>query len=261
MTGRETEFSDAELTGYLDGALPADKMAAIDRALADDDALAERMMALDIPLAEIRQAMDPALLAAPAMPAHLKAAADPAPAVRAAKRGGLSSWLMPAAIAASFAAGVWITPIVRPDKPPLPVATTGGWIDTIASYQSLYVAQTLEGPAASPAQTEAVLAAAEDAIGVAMAPATQVANMQFKRAQILGFKGKPLLQMAYITPDGTPLALCVIPVSGEDRGAKTTVNHGMTGVSWVENGVGYLLIGGSDAEAIEALSAQVQAVI
>lgn len=260
MSGHETQFTDADLTGYLDGALDAERAAAIDAALETDAELGARLMALDIPLADIGRAMDPALLGAPALPAHLLAAPEQQPTAPA-KRGVISSWLMPAAIAASFAAGVWITPIVRPDAPPLPIAATGGWIDSIASYQALYVTETLADAMPNAAETSAVLAQAQSALGVAMAPATDVAALDFKRAQMLGFKGKPLLQMAYLSADGTPFALCVTAVSGEDRGAKTTQSHGLTGVSWVENGVGYLLIGGTDAQVVEALSAQVQAVI
>jgi len=165
------------------------------------------------------------------MPAHLLAAPEQQPTAPS-KRGVISSWLMPAAIAASFAAGVWITPIVRPDTPPLPIAATGGWIDSIASYQALYVTQTLATAMPNPAETSDVLAQAQNALGVAMAPATDVAALDFKRAQMLGFKGKPLLQMAYLSADGTPFALCVTTVSGDDRGAKTTQSHGLTGVSW-----------------------------
>lgn len=256
MSGQGTEFTDADLTGYLDGALDADQTAAIDAALARDPDLEARLAGLDFPLADLQGAMTPALLAAPVLPDHLRAVSQsPAPKARN------TSWLMPAAIAAAFAAGVILTPILRPAPSPLPVAAAGGWIDTIASYQSLYVTETLTAAMPNAEETNAVLANAEAAFGVAMMPATAVADMEFKRAQMLGFKGKPLLQMAYLTADGTPVALCVTTVSGEDRGAKTTASHGMIGVSWVENGIGYLLIGGSDAGAVEALSEQVQAVI
>ena len=261
MSGHETQFTDADLTGYLDGALDAEQAAAIAAALETDAALGARLMALDIPVGDLVDAMDPAPPHAPPMPATLRAASVQSPTAPTKKSGGLSSWLMPAAIAASFAAGVWITPIVRPDKPPLPVAATGGWIDSIASYQALYVTQTLADAMPNETETSMVLAQAQEALGVTMTPATEVASLDFKRAQMLGFKGKPLLQMAYLSADGTPFALCVTTVSGEDRGAKTTQSHGLTGVSWVENGVGYLLIGGTDAEAVEALSEQVQAVI
>lgn len=255
MTGQGTEFTDADLTGYLDGALDADQTAAIDAALARDPDLEARIASLDFPLIDLQGAMNPAVLAAPALPDHLRARPEK-PAT-----GHLKSWLMPAAIGASFAAGVILTPILRPTPAPLPVAAAGGWIDTIASYQSLYVTETLAAAIPNADETNIVLANAESALGVAMMPATTVAEMEFKRAQMLGFKGKPLLQMAYLTADGTPVALCVTTVSGEDRGAKTTQSHGLTGVSWIENGIGYLLIGGSDAGAVEALSEQVRAVI
>ena len=63
--------------------------------------------------------------------------------------------------------------------------------------------------------------------------------------------------MAYLDADGTPMALCLTRVGAEDRGPRTSTSHDMAGVSWVQDGVGYVLIGGSDAARVEALSAQV----
>ena len=59
----------------------------------------------------------------------------------------------------------------------------------------------------------------------------------------------------------TPMALCLKAVSGPDRGPKTTVMFNMAGVSWVENGIGYLLIGGGSTAKTEELSAGLAAVL
>jgi hypothetical protein len=53
------------------------------------------------------------------------------------------------------------------------------------------------------------------------------------------------------------MALCLTRVGAEDRGPKTSTSHNLAGVSWVKDGVGYYLIGGSDLARVEALSQQV----
>ena len=143
-----------------------------------------------------------------------------------------------------------LIPAPEPPQGPAPL----GWTAAVASYQSLYVTETLSNTGQAAAETDAVLARAADEFEVALAPATQIDGITFKRAQMLGFKGKPLLQMAYLTPDGTPFALCLIRTDKPDRGTKGIEMFDVAGVSWVKDGVGYLLIGGNDVGRVEDLS-------
>ena len=218
--------------------------AQIKAAAKSDGAVAARLDALAVPMKLLKLSMNPAVLDAPALPAHLAGAA-PSPS-----RG---IWVA-SAIAASFVIGVAVTNFMRP-------APNTGWIATIASYQALYVTETLDGATQPSAETAQVLARAQDTFGVDLSEALSVAGLDFKRAQMLGLNGSPLLQVAYLAEDGTPMALCLKSVSGPDRGPKTTVMFDMAGVSWVENGIGFLLIGGGDTAKTEALSSGLAAVL
>lgn len=244
MSENKTSFSDEELTAFLDGELDKQSAAQIKSAAKSDGAVAARLDALAVPMKLLKLSMNPAVLDAPALPAHLAGSA-PSPS-----RG---IWVA-SAIAASFVIGVAVTNFMRP-------APNTGWIATIASYQALYVTETLEGTTQPPAETAQVLALAQDTFGVDLSEALSIAGLDFKRAQMLGLNGSPLLQVAYLAEDGTPMALCLKSVSGPDRGPKTTVMFDMAGVSWVENGIGYLLIGGGDTAKTEALSSGLAAVL
>lgn len=249
MINANVTFSDEVLTAYLDDEVDASTRASIEAALESDAALAGRLAALDIPLDTLRAVMDPRVLQAPVAPDM------PVPVATAAPRKG--RFLVPLALAASFAVGMVATTLLIP-APPAPQAA---WLNAIASYQALYVTETLSSGRQDSDVSTAVLTRAGSEFGVTLGPATDLAGLDFRRAQMLGFKGKPLLQMAYLTDDGTPMALCLVSVGEADRSAAPTVMFDLAGTSWVKDGVGYFLIGGQDAAQIDALSNQIQAQI
>ncbi len=255
MTDANDQITDEVLTAYLDGVLEPPVAAQIDDALAHDVALVERLAALDLPMSNLQMILDPAVLAAPALPADLlkPGALVAPPAANLPHKPLMRRFWVPTAVAASFAAGVLLAPLLTP------TATPGApkWVDAVASYQALYVTQTLEKAEQDPTDTASVLAQATVDFAVTLTPAIDIDGLEFKRAQILGWNGKPLLQMAYLDGDGTPMALCLTRVGAEDRGPRTSTSHNLAGVSWVKDGVGYYLIGGSDLARVEALSQQV----
>lgn len=244
MSDSRTDFSDAELTAFLDGEAGKNMAVRIKELSKSDPAMAARLAGLAVPMKLLKLSMNTAVLDAPSLPPHLAGSA-PSPS-----RG---IWIA-SAIAASFVIGVGVTTLMRasPNK---------GWIAAVASYQALYVTETLAGTRQPPAETTQVLARAVDAFGVDLNGALAVSGLNFKRAQMLALNGAPLLQMAYLAADGTPMALCLKSVAGPDHGPKPTVMFDMTAISWVENGIGYLLIGGSDAAKTRQLSAEVAAVL
>lgn len=254
MTQDKATFSDEILTAYLDGELDASATQDVDAALADNPDLADRLAALDLPMDSLRAIMAPDVLSAPAMPVALLAANDPAP-VRAARPRHFA----PLSLVAAFLVGMVATTLIQPPEAPVPTAAPLGWTAAVATYQSLYVTETLEASDQDPATTDAVLARAAEEFDVVLAPATEITGMDFKNARILGFRGKPLLQMAYLRNDGTPFALCLIRTDNPDRDIKTIEMFDLAGVSWVKDGVGYLLIGGDDTQQVEDLSTVVRA--
>lgn len=269
MTQESAYFSDETLTAYLDGELDPTTSRAVDAALETDSMLADRLASLDFPMDKLRQVMSPEALGAPALPASFlpqnETLSDAPQQNVVPLRPARSRFLMPLSLAASFLIGMVATTLIQPLPEQEPVVTAAapaepaeppkiGWTAAVATYQSLYVTETLEGPAQEKSAADAVLARARDEFDVALGPATEIDGATFKRAQMLGFRGKPLLQMAYLRDDGTPFALCLIRTDNADRGIKPVEMFDLAGVSWVKDGVGYFLIGGDDAAQIEDLS-------
>ena len=238
-------FSDEELTAYLDGELEPARRAEIDAVLGTDDALSERLAGLTLPMGALRAAMAPGVIDAPALPSALQ--------ITHVQTRPRRLWI-PAAVAAAFTLGFGLNTLFQPAEP-------SGWTTAVASYQALYITDTLSGPVQENHRRDEVLAWANQVFDVDLTPALDVDGMDFKRAQVLGFRNKPLLQIAYLKPDGTPMALCLIPTDGPDKAPETSVLFDLAGVSWVENGVGYYLVGGEDLSTVSALTSRIRAAI
>ncbi len=78
-----------------------------------------------------------------------------------------------------------------------------GWRDVVANYQSLYVTETL----AQVDQQRADLKRLSGALGIDLTALPEVEGLSFKRAQQLGFNGRPLAQLTFLTAEGGPVAL------------------------------------------------------
>jgi len=229
----EPAFTDEELTAWLDGEADAALSA---RIAAAGPALDARLEALCFDAAALRAGFDVLLTAAPAAPAM----APPKPA----------AWRRPAMAAAialvCLATGAMLGDVVRED--PL-----DDWRGYAAAYHRLYVEDTLSGPV-DVASAEAALERVTTQLGAPITPdALAVDGLTFRRAQMLGFEGAPLVQIAFTTADGAPVALCVIarpgatpqPISG-------TRIMDMAAARWANDGYEFLLIGGDDGRLIAA---------
>jgi len=235
MTDRD--FTDEELTAYLDGEAEPHIEDAINDALETNPALSERLAGLDLPLAHIREAYDTVLAEAPPMP-PLRAEAP--------KRSyGMPAGFFGAGLAAGLAVAVFSG--LGQSTPPEP-----GWKAVVASYQSLYGEATLAGPAPAIAEAQAQIAKVGAAIGIDLGGLPVPAGLTFKRAQVLQFKGKALAQIAFSRDDGTPVALCIFqsaaPASLQMDFATL---QGLGSASWNNGAHAFLLIGGEGERALE----------
>ncbi|MFY2825375.1 hypothetical protein [Ruegeria sp. MALMAid1280] len=230
------KFSDETLTAYLEGKLEEAEARAIESAVEADPELEQRLMALD-PFAPVVQAVFERV------PAETPAVDLPAPAaVVPVQPAGVGLRLL--AVAASVAivavsATYWAT---RPE--PL------GWAAQAAIYQSLYTPVTVASLDSSPQALDEQFAMAEEQLGRSLNRAVLEAlpGGELKRAQILSFKGKPLVQVVFADEQGQPFAFCVIR-QGEGaptRDLKQAVLSGLATATWAQDGYGYMLIGARD---------------
>ncbi len=249
-------YSQEQLTAYLDGELPNAESQALEAELANNPALCVQLEELAIDRPAIASAFDQLLATAPPMPdlaALQDSIAEPAPApLPVPANDNFVSLRM--LIASSFVAvclGVGVT-----------LGLSGGfggqkqqpgWIDFVASYQALYVPETLTNVKTDTATLEAETARAAHALSRSLnvAQLESLQGLDFKRAQVLGFKGKPLVQLAFLSDSGEPVALCIIKANGAaDEAMAPKTLQGMEAASWSKGGFKYLLIGGQDKALI-----------
>jgi anti-sigma factor RsiW len=234
-------FSNEDLTAYLDGEISPEVRRRIGSALTSDGNLRIRLETLTLDRATLKTAFEGLLQAAPAYP--LKPAvtvkALPAPA---------SNRLMFAAVAALCAVIGWGAATgLRQTTPP-------SWQEKAAIYHSLYVNGTITNINTDAANIQAELARVTTALGkdISLADLKRVAEFEYKRSQILGFEGRPLMQVAYLSRVGSPVVLCIMRSDATAAlGVKTDVMQGMAAATWRKGTYEYLLIGGHDKALIE----------
>jgi anti-sigma factor RsiW len=240
-------LTDEELVAFLDKALPSDRCAEIERMRASDAALQERLTALEIDVDAIRSAFDLHLAAAPVdnLRRYL-AVADPQPKSRATRD---SRWMhLPAAAMIGVVLGSGVTHFLH--RPPAP-----DWLVAIAEYQALYTTDTLKPLNSNPALIANQVQAAAAALGRPMLVQNlQVAGLELKRAQVLAFEHRPLVQFAYLDREGTPIAFCATRTNALAEPVHTTTLNGLAAAVWNRDGYGYVVIGGTDTAAIQAIA-------
>jgi len=171
--------------------------------------------------------------------------ASQAPRRRAALHVG---WAM----AASFALG-WAVPW-RWTESPAHRPNTPAWAQAIASYHALYVRATLGQQFDRPEQLGGLLdgLTAEQRQRLAVPDLSSI-GWTFRRVQRLGYEGRPLLQMVYLSAQGLPIAFCALPAApAEAAEAPLRVDrlHGQTVAHWVDHGMAFVLVADVDPEVL-----------
>lgn len=248
MTIDVSNISDEELTAYLDGELARADNAKIEAALSESPDLRARLDALRIPMGALQEAFDAMLENTPDMPA-LKDSFAPYKKAYAQRVAGLAAALVIGLIVGAGA--------LRQDPEPKGIT---GWMQYVAAYQALYVTETLDVPGF--VANKGTLDSLSERLGVNLDVADAAPDLEYRRAQILGFSGKDLVQIAYLAEGGVPVALCVIRTTKEGSSAPTSREfEGMQAASWHANGFEYLLIGGDNPALINKAAQEFSAVL
>ncbi len=245
---QKREFSDEELVAYLDGEEDFAPVDEIKAALESNAALAVRLTSLRVDRDVIAASFS-----------ELAAEDRPRPVLpeRISPRQSFSMGSMAAAamIALLLGYGAGFFTGNKSDF---------GWREYVAAYQALYANSTLAHINQTSDAKAAELKSVAAAIGKTINPVdVQISpSVDYKRAQILNHDGRPLIQLAFLSSTGEPLALCIIR-SGQDKIASvaTETMEGMSAAYWSKDGYEYLLIGGTDQGLINDLAARFAASI
>jgi anti-sigma factor RsiW len=207
-------IDEGTLRAYVDSELSTGERQRVDAALAHSAELRLQLEAMKVSCLPYQAAFD--AQAMPEMPEALRkqllamSAVANVPAQLPRRRwlnfagGGL-------ALAASFAAGMAVKPAWFSSVESKPVDDVADWAKAVASYQAMYVRDTVERVSDTEANAKLVITEFQShAQTVLQVPDLSKAGFQFKRIQRLAFKDQPLIQMAYLPEKGLPAALCVM---------------------------------------------------
>ena len=230
-------ISDEDLTAYLDNELDSAARMKIEAALKTDQALQERLASLQFDIKDLQNAFDALSAVSPPLPdlASMTVTSYSRRFVRLA---------LPVCLALGLVVGAGLATWQAQDK--------RGWMDYVAAYQALYVNATLSTVEVSDEDIATSLTSLGGVLGHDIRPAQTDSVLSFRRGQLLGYQGNSLVQLAYLSPIGDPVALCIIRL---DEAATTEVAvtnlEGMAAAHWQKDGLAFLLIGGTDTALIQ----------
>lgn len=236
---QDRHFSDEELVAFLDGEKDFAPIEAIEDALTRDPELVKRLDALRLDMSALKESFD--LLEAPQFESSALVGAS---SNRTRFGMALAACL---ALAIGFGLGSWSTPQAR-----------DGWVEYVAAYQALYTNATLDHISQTPEQHVRELDRVASVVGkeIALEQLTAFQEVDYKRAQVLSFEGRPLIQLAFATKTGVPVALCIIRSDGAETMGETLETmrlEGLSSATWSTGDYEYLLIGGSEDGLIQRM--------
>jgi anti-sigma factor RsiW len=239
-------FTDEELTAYLDGEHAFAPVAEIDAALKKDADLRQRLDQMMLDRDALKGAFDALLKQAPpAPPAAMPAANNNSKTVAPWYRQAAAAVVL---LALGAGLGNWMSMSQR---------QLDGWQDYAAAYHMLYGKDTLANVAPTADDAGVQLQRVSDVLGkpVALDKLAAADAISFKRAQVLEYYGQPLVQIAFTTEKGDPVAFCIMR-STESKSVVVGENQGLASAEWSQDGYDYLLIGGKDQKLIQDMAAK-----
>ncbi|MEP5621963.1 MAG: hypothetical protein ABJP82_05220 [Hyphomicrobiales bacterium] len=234
-------FTDEELVAYMDGESEFAPVDEITLSLASDPALKQRLEALALDKTKITDAFS-----------RLKPPPGKSPELPMPGQSGFALYKVAAiALLAVFLGGFLgfgLSSIQRHGP--------NDWKQYVAAYQALYINATLASVDIPQSAKEMELSRITSSIGKSVDIATLQSNQEvdYKRAQILGFEGRPLVQLAFLSRTGAPVALCIFRNGNADANIQQRNLEGMQSATWSRDGYEYLLIGGTDEPLIARMA-------
>jgi len=240
-------YTDEELTAYLDGEVAADTAAKIAAAAQTDPVVAHRIEELAVDTDVLKAAFEPLLGVAQSrnLP-HKLACAGSRHVANHPKRS--SDLFIVGSYVAAIIIGVFLGWLFLTPK--------SDWRIEVAHYQALYIPDTLTPITPDKTRLQSEFSRASDVLGLVLQPSdfSNIDGLKLRRAQVLGYNGMPLVQIAFTLPDGTPIAFCILRQSGKASNTAPDVLVGLAAASWSTATHRFLAIGGDDVANILSLA-------
>jgi anti-sigma factor RsiW len=135
------------------------------------------------------------------------------------------------------------------------------WVERIASYQSLYVANTISDINPNPERVVQSIKELFSAYGInATIPDLSEAGYTLARVQELGYEGRPLIQLIYSGEGRVPLALCLMRTTGlTDSAPAITRFDGLQAIDWIAANQRFVIVADESELTLKALAKIAQA--
>lgn len=247
---------DDILVAHLDGELGDDERATLEARLASEPALKARLDALDAGGRRFAEAFEMLLAAAPQE--RLDAALANAMGGGGHRRGSWRRLATAAAAVVIFAVGAvagYVAPQLLPAPQQQEAAAQPNWREAVAGYQAFLTAESMSVIAEDPASVGQELAAVGAKLALDLSPEKlALPHVYLKRVQLFDYWERPLVQLAYLSPEDGPISFCIIANGRPDQVPQFEERNGFNIVFWTVGGRGYLLIGKAPRETLEALA-------
>jgi anti-sigma factor RsiW len=245
---------DGMLVAYIDGELDAGEALALERKLSAEPALIARMAELRRGGRDFGKAYDLLLAAAPTD--RLRTTVRGLAARPSAGRTPLRVLAAIAAAIVIFAVGTaagYLGPrltgigqqaVVEPQPP--------NWRQVVAEYVTLTTSDTLNAVPVDQALLDRQVAALSKQVSLPISSAKlALPHAYLKKAEAFEFRGRPLVQFGYLSPEVGPIAFCIIVSGRPDAAPAFEQREGSNIVFWTRDGRGYMLIGKAPRDALE----------
>jgi anti-sigma factor RsiW len=271
-----SRFDDTTLGAYVDGELPLSAAAAIARAEASDPALRARIEALRALGAAARNSF--ATIEREALPAALAHRLDQVTAARTGTGENRSArWLASllgrplvrrlagacAAILLALGAGAYASGLLQVGTTPSDETYEDGWIEQVKRSYDIY-ADIFRREARPMVDVDGLDGGAE--LGAWFGPKLNrtlaVPDLSPHGLTLMGGRlvivaGQPSAQFLYVTADGFPFALSVVPSAGSDQRVSARQHESVTLLHWRAKNYGYALIGNLAPDAMRSLADEI----
>ncbi|MEM6636084.1 MAG: anti-sigma factor [Pseudomonadota bacterium] len=249
-----TEY-DEKLSAFLDGELSEDEARDIERALASDPGLQEKLESLMAADTLAKNAF--ADMLTDQVPVELAAAIQDAPVSSPAntpRAPTAAGWLAAAAAVVALMVGGaagYFTGVSQNTQ----VAAAPGWLDDIADYHRVYASQSRHLVEVGADEADHIETWLSNSVGSQVRiPDLSDEGLTFQGARLLVAAGKPVAQLMYTDGDARVVALCQIQTDTPrpDFGQRTINAFDM--VVWGARNANFVIVGDEGRGDLDAIA-------
>lgn len=121
------------------------------------------------------------------------------------------------------------------------------WVETLVNTHVIRLQQDAAPHSKTASTTTALIARFSEEFALPLDKALNFQTADFEHAHPMFLQGRPVLELAYHTPDQDKLFFCMTFVADQDRAPQTEFVKGIAATYWIKNGMGFVVMGGAQS--------------